>query len=268
MAIWVTGDIHGDYDIHKLSTRRWPEGHALSKSDYLVILGDFGLFWDPSMPRRDTWWLDWLEAKPWATLFVDGNHENHDLLAAMPDEAFGGSDAGCCPRWPSIKHLRRGRVYDIPAGGGAMAGGGEEAGAGGARPRVPGTVRVLAFGGARSHDIRWRKEGRDWWPNELPGPADHERAKASLDACGWSVDHVLTHDCPTACKPFLLSPPSMYGDGGDAERWSNDRLNGYLDEIAGRLDFRGWWFGHYHANAEGIADGRYNALYDRIVRIA
>ena len=37
---FVTGDTHGDYDIGKVSTRRWPLQKELSKEDYLIILGD------------------------------------------------------------------------------------------------------------------------------------------------------------------------------------------------------------------------------------
>ena len=44
--IYITGDIHGDIDIHKLSKHNFPEGQALTKEDYLIICGDFGLIFD------------------------------------------------------------------------------------------------------------------------------------------------------------------------------------------------------------------------------
>ena len=40
--IYITGDTHGEIDIDKLDTKNWSEGKFLSKSDYLIILGDFG----------------------------------------------------------------------------------------------------------------------------------------------------------------------------------------------------------------------------------
>lgn len=44
--IYVTGDIHADIDIGKLSMDKFPQQRDLSKSDYLIICGDFGLVWD------------------------------------------------------------------------------------------------------------------------------------------------------------------------------------------------------------------------------
>ena len=41
--IYITGDTHGDIDIHKLTADRWPEGLKLSRDDILIIAGDFGL---------------------------------------------------------------------------------------------------------------------------------------------------------------------------------------------------------------------------------
>lgn len=85
MTTYVTGDVHGDIDIGKLTSRIWPEGLGLGEDDRIVICGDFGLAWSDPPAASDEWWLDWLEGKPWGeTLFVDGNHENHDLLDAMP----------------------------------------------------------------------------------------------------------------------------------------------------------------------------------------
>ena len=45
--IYITGDTHGDIDIHKLTAGRWPEGRKLTKDDVLIITGDFGLVFYP-----------------------------------------------------------------------------------------------------------------------------------------------------------------------------------------------------------------------------
>lgn len=44
MAIWVTGDIHGNPS--RLSTDIFPEQKEMTKEDYIILLGDFGLVWD------------------------------------------------------------------------------------------------------------------------------------------------------------------------------------------------------------------------------
>ena len=46
--IYVTGDIHGGMDIRKLGTGSFPDQKYMTKRDYVIICGDFGLVWDKS----------------------------------------------------------------------------------------------------------------------------------------------------------------------------------------------------------------------------
>lgn len=68
--IYVTGDTHGALSINKLSSDEFPQGKELTKNDYVIICGDFGLVWNNN--GEDYWWRRWLDNKPWTTLFVDG----------------------------------------------------------------------------------------------------------------------------------------------------------------------------------------------------
>ena len=68
--IMVTGDCHGDFGRFKV--RHFPGQEAMDRNDYIIICGDFG-FWSDT--PEEEYWLDWLEEKPFTTLFVDGNHE-------------------------------------------------------------------------------------------------------------------------------------------------------------------------------------------------
>ena len=52
--IYITGDIRGDIDIRKLTTRNFPQQRTMTKDDYLIICGDFGLLWDDS-PSEHYW---------------------------------------------------------------------------------------------------------------------------------------------------------------------------------------------------------------------
>ena len=63
MAIYVTGDTHANLD-----EKRSEFIQSLSSSDILIVLGDFGYTWTPSI-------LDNYHA-PCITLAVDGNHDN------------------------------------------------------------------------------------------------------------------------------------------------------------------------------------------------
>ena len=74
--LYITGDCHGDF--RRFTVKNFPEQKQLTKQDCVLIAGDFGGVWDGS--RQEQYWLDWLDARPFTTLFVDGNHENFDLL--------------------------------------------------------------------------------------------------------------------------------------------------------------------------------------------
>ena len=123
--IYITGDIHASVDIGKLSTKRFPQQKTLSKEDYLIICGDFGLVWDNS--NTDLYWRNWLAGKPFTTLWVDGNHENFDRLYNYPVEEWNGGKVHKIR--PSVIHLMRGQIYQI-----------EE-------------KKIFTFGGASRHDI-------------------------------------------------------------------------------------------------------------------
>ena len=41
MKVFVTGDIHGAKDIHKLNSKNFIEASFLTKDDFLIITGDF-----------------------------------------------------------------------------------------------------------------------------------------------------------------------------------------------------------------------------------
>ena len=126
MAIFITGDTHADFERFKKDV--FYEQAELSKNDYVIICGDFGGVWDGS--PRERYWLDWLEAKLFTTLFVSGNHENYDLLSEFPVQKWHGGRVQFIR--PSIVHLMRGQIYEIEG------------------------KRFFTMGGASSHDsIVW-----------------------------------------------------------------------------------------------------------------
>lgn len=107
MAIFITGDTHGDFS--RFENTIFYEQVGLTKKDCVMITGDFGGIWDGSAEEQRQ--LDWLEKKPFTTLFVSGNHENFDLLAEYPVEEWNGGRVQKIR--PSVIHLMRGQVYSI-----------------------------------------------------------------------------------------------------------------------------------------------------------
>ena len=236
MAVYITGDTHGDIDIHKLSHQNWKEGATLSREDFLIIAGDFGLVWNGR--SNDRWWQRWLNDKPWTTLFIDGNHENHDMLDEMPtSEMFG---APVHKIMPNIIHLMRGYVYDIPTN------------------NEDETISVLTMGGARSIDKAWRTPGISWWEREIPSEEERERCLSNLKAHDDAVDFIVTHDCPSTVRQamqYATGIPSIETD--EFERWLSN-----LEYC----DYKRWYIGHWHVDA--TLDSQHVVLYNDIERIA
>ena len=102
--VYLTGDTHGDIQRFKQGKLRW-----LGKKDTVVVLGDFGFVWDGSAAERKR--LDWLRKRPYTVLFLDGSHENYDLLAQYPEtELFGGRVQSL---GGNVYHVCRGSVLEL-----------------------------------------------------------------------------------------------------------------------------------------------------------
>lgn len=86
--IYLTGDTHIPIDIDKLSCKSFPEQREMTRSDYVIVLGDFGLLWKKD--ETYDYWLDDLSKRTYTLLFLDGNHENFDWLDSLPVESWHG----------------------------------------------------------------------------------------------------------------------------------------------------------------------------------
>lgn len=223
--IYVTGDTHVDIDIKKLSVKNFPMQKSLTKKDYLIVCGDFGLIWDGS--TREIWWKKWLAGKNFTTLWIDGNHENFDILRKFSlQDKFGGKVREIAP---NIYHLERGQVLTIDG------------------------QRFFVMGGARSHDKEYRTEHISWWKDEMPSMEEMERGINALDNNGWSVDYVLTHCAPRSIQTMI------------ADWYENDPLVSYLERIMVDLQFKRWYFGHYHIDK--IMNDQFIALYNKVMLV-
>ena len=175
--IYITGDTHCPEDIHRLNTSGFPEQKNLTKNDYVIICGDFGGVWypeDSKYHKEDLYWQKWLREKPFTTLFVDGNHENHYLLSQLPEvEMFGGTIGKVCD---SVYHLKRGQIYTIDG------------------------KKFFCFGGAKSIDKEWRVEGLSWWPEEMPSKAEMDYGLVTLEKHDFKVDYILSHCAPSSIQ--------------------------------------------------------------------
>lgn len=247
--IFLTGDCHGDY--RKLSTQTFRGQKEMDRNDYLIVLGDFG-YWHDN--QEETYWLDWLAEKDFTILWVDGNHENFDRLGKLPIHQWHGGKVHFIRE--NVIHLMRGQMFSLNG------------------------KSFFTFGGASSHDIqdgilerneddpdylkKWREleevgarfriNHLTWWKEELPSPEEYEEGRACLEKNNWKCDYILSHCAPTSILGHLFSG-SM----------KNDELTEYFENIKHRCKYKGWYFGHYHADE--IIDERHRVLYHDILRI-
>jgi len=224
--IYLTGDIHGHHSINKLANSRWPEGKKLTKDDYLIVLGDFGLIWKDEPDNNEKYWLKWLDERPWTTLFIDGNHENHTRLYNLPTKPMFGNTVGICSE--SVFHLKRGEVYNIAG------------------------KTFFTMGGAFSIDRSDRVLNKSWWEAEVPTVAEFEHGLRSLLAVGNKVDYILGHTTSTKAINRMLTPHWLL----------NDPTATYFDRIEEYVSFRRFYFGHWHKDFD---DNTHRAVYHNIV---
>lgn len=233
--VYITSDLHGAFDIHKINPDEFIPGRTMTDQDYLLICGDFGCIWDGG--SSDRFWLNWLESLPWTTVFIDGNHENFSVLNAYPTEEWNG---GKVHRIRSnIVHLMRGEHYEF------------------------GGKTWLALGGALSHDYAYREQGKNWWNEETTSWQERQHALETLERIGHKVDIVISHDVYTS-HPVSTTYPT------DMSVYGEDRVNQqeFLEEVRSQLEYDCWFCGHYHKDDLSWQDGRPCwMMFDRVEEV-
>lgn len=229
----MTGDIHASYDIAKLSESCFDTA-GLTKDDYVIICGDFGLVWNNSASEQ--YWLRWLDTRPFTTLFVDGNHEGFSLLNSLPETTWNGGAVHQVAT--SVFHLKRGQLFNIDG------------------------YRIFAMGGASSseYDRTHRTQGETWFNEEIPNEQERAAALETLDAANWDCDFVITHCAPSSCAQGISEHTDRL------EIHPMDEYTDWLQTIQDHLTYRHWFCGHYHIDAQ-IQD-KTTALYNRIAVLA
>lgn len=227
--IYLSGDTHGIFDLDKVLDFFEIEVllRDVSKEDYLIILGDAGVCWDGG--EKDAWVLKKLRELPVTVLWLDGNHENFDLLREYPVTEWNGGKVQRIA--PDVIHLMRGYVYYIEG------------------------KLFWVFGGGMSVDKIWRREGISWWKEEMPSYEEYDRGLENLQKAEFQVDYILTHTVPRRVAEQLV----------DVMLPGEEALQYYLQEVAERTSFSGWYFGHWHMDR--TVDEKYHGLMEEIVRL-
>ena len=224
MATFLKGDIHGNlFEIIDFINR-----FNLGKNDNIIILGDCGIAW-----RKDKKDLAqniklWNECGNGVKLyFIDGNHENFNILNSLPIENNMGKIAD------NIYHLRRGQVYEFE------------------------NKKILVCGGADSIDKYRRIENFTWWKEETISQETID------DIPAGHYDYVLTHCCPRSIfeKNRIYLSTLQFLDENKINHSSEDML----EQLKNKITFDHWFFGHYHINRN--LDEKFTCLFEDFMEV-
>ena len=254
--IYVTGDTHLDSE-GRFNTRVFPEQKQMTKEDFLIICGDFGGVLFPEETKQEAKWLEEFEQRPFTTLFVDGNHENHERLASYPVREWNGGMVHVIRQ--HVLHLMRGQVFTLQGKTFFSFGGAQSTDVEGGLLELddPNLKRKKAE--LRRRHVSFRVNRYDWWKEELPSPEELEEGLRNLAEHGNTVDYIITHCCAASTQELL----------GD-DRYPQNVLTDYFEQLKNTVSFGKWFFGHYH-DVRGIEamdlGEKETFLYKQLVRI-
>ena len=199
--IYITGDTHGDIDFSKLLSLK---DKNLTYDDCLIICGDAGICWSYSLFWK---FKEMYSSLGCTIIFIDGNHENFEMLNNMPLVEYKGALMHRIDK--HIFHVLRGEIMTIN------------------------DKTFLCIGGAVSIDKAYRTPYLSWWPEEEITYHDIDNALDNLKKVNNKVDYVITHcvDTKTVLKEF-----------GFRRDVCTDQLI-FIDRV---VDYKHWYFGHYH----------------------
>ena len=102
--IYITGDTHGDRDrLSKFNLMK------LKAGDTLIVCGDFGFLWDNS--KKEQKFLRDLGSRKYNVCFIDGTHENFDLINDYEISEWNGGKVHKI--YGNLYHLLRGKIFEI-----------------------------------------------------------------------------------------------------------------------------------------------------------
>ena len=230
MSIYITGDTHRNFN----RIFHFAKAKDLSSDDLIIILGDAGINF------LDNWKDRFLKEEltkclPVNLFCLHGNHEiRPQRIRSYKETIWMGGKAYIEPDYPSLIFAKDGEIYTLDG------------------------LRTLAAGGALSidkgkriakHEANPQVVPRTWWPDEQPSKKIKKRIKARLEKEGWRIDVILSHTCPMRIWREIASESRLEGHARKIEQLMMDMsTEEFLGELEERLDYKKWFFGHFHIN--------------------
>lgn len=208
--VYITGDTHGD-----ISWFKNPKLKKLGEKDILIICGDFGFLWNPKSEAEKKN-LEILKSKKYTICFLDGAHENFDILDAYTPYRWKGGNAHKIAN--NIFHLMRGEIFTLD------------------------NKTFFVMGGGESDDRDMREPGVSWWEEEMPNAEEIKNAEDNLKDANYNVNYILSYEAPAVAKDFLKLHLK--------EAAKISPLNTYLQDLTKNVDYYHWYFGSLHTDLQ------------------
>lgn len=103
--------------------------------------------------------------------------------------------------------------------------------------------------------LRGLNNWKTWWPQEQPSVSEYKEAIYNLQKHNWKVEYVISHT--TSLR--IMEGPLCYPK-------ENTKLNEFFNDLEVRLDYKYWYFGHFHQDKD-FPDYKCRVLYRRIINI-
>lgn len=211
--VYITGDKHGSFrPFFGLS-----EKGLICEDDIMIIAGDASYVWDEDYMTK----IQTLEQLfPGNLCFIDGNHENHQILNGLPvSEWCGGRIHRVGKR---VFHLLRGEIFEIRGS------------------------RYFTFGGARSVSKYVEGvEGIDWWTGEEPSEEEIRRGRQQLLQNIDKVDYIISHEAPLFAREKIPRVKRI-----DPDYALPSVLQEWYEKVQECGHLRKWYFGHMHVDQQ------------------
>lgn len=212
--IYITGDTHGNQILWDACINP-----KLEAGDTVIVAGDFGVgFWDGRYWSEETFY-DYIAEQPYTVLFVDGNHEDAERLNSYDITSWGGGRVHKLRH--NLIHLMRGEIVAIDG------------------------KKLFCLGGGYSLDKWRRKEGYDWWPQEMPNQAEYQNACDNLAKVNHQVDYIITHTAPAETIRQMAQMTDIKSNVQEEQP-----LNTFLEYLRETVSYQKWYFGHFHIDGE------------------
>jgi hypothetical protein len=217
--VYITGDLHGELCRFDDSQIR-----KLKKGDSLIVCGDFGFIWDGGTQEEKI--LKKLGKKKYNILFIDGTHENFNLLEKYPVTEWNGGKVQNISG--NLYHLMRGQIFELEG------------------------KKIFTFGGGASPDKAMRIDAGKWWEHEMPSIDEMHEGVDNLYKNNLTVDYIITHE-PSPRVRALQNNSTL----------DKTQIEVYFEEIAKMVTYEKWFFGSLHIDR--VITAKHFALFNNVV---